>query len=197
MCHVVGYLFFQNTIQLLACENNKTRRFKYLVSLYIHSSLKCHSSILNTALKHHTSCFHNKADYYKFELFVADIDLCFIVLLFSSQFFDFTFSLLYKQWMQRCSKTSNGGVSFVIDMLSTAESLNGMITKCGFANHASRIQLILHCMLSDVFYSSFFLFFLQDHWRDFCKLEEYHDYLDHCKDFPKFLSLCWERKHNK
>ena len=46
----------------------------------------------------------------------------------------------------------------MIDMLSTAESLNGMITKCGFANHASRIQLILHCMLSDVFYCSFFLF---------------------------------------
>jgi hypothetical protein len=59
------------------------------------------------------------------------------------------------------------------------------------------IDFTLHVVLMCFIVHSSVSFFLKDHWRDYCKLEEYHDLQDHCKDFPKFLSLCWERKHKQ
>ena len=42
-----------------------------------------------------------------------------------------------------------------------------------------------------------FCYFVKDHWRDHCKLEEYYDYCHRNKEFPRFLFLCLERKRNQ
>ena len=111
-------------------------------SACIHSSLKHHSSIIDTALKHHkivvliTKLITLSLSSY------LDLELFFIALLVSSQFCIIAFYFLCERW----SKTYTGGVTFAMDMLIILESSLGKITECGFANHASRIQLLLHCM---------------------------------------------------
>ena len=146
-------------------------------SACIHSSLKHHSSILDTAWSITIVALITKLITISLSSYL-DLDLCFIALLFSSHFFDIAFYLLCEQWIYRCSQTYTGGVTFAMDMLSTLESFHGKTDKCGFANHASRFNCFYIACAVLMFFTveSFcFCYFVKDHWRDHCKLEEYYD----------------------
>ena len=199
MRNVVCYLSFSNAIiQLLAFQQNTIRKCKYPVSLYtLFSQASLKYSWYN--LKHHNSCSHNKADYYKFEFLSWSWFMfhCFAIL---KPFVDIAFYLLCEQWIYRCSQTYTGGVTFAMDMLSTLESFHGKTDKCGFANHASRFNCFYIACAVLMFFTveSFcFCYFVKDHWRDHCKLEEYFDWDHRNQEFARFLFSCLERKLNQ